>query len=174
MMALFSLTANAQKDKLDEVELLGVWKVESADGVFSGPLPNYDNEYKRPVSFSFNDGKVSFVEWEFTDGSTNWHQYLGYWVTHSSDRVILHILPANRNNVLLHFVVASYDNGKITLQTLSGDGNLYLAQDDSSNVSAARVDSSEDGKCYNLAGVELKTPNATKGIVILDGKKVLR
>lgn len=112
MMALFCLTANAQRDKLDEVELLGVWKVERADGMFSGPLPNYDNEYKRPVSFSFNDGKVSFVEWEFIDGGTNWHQYLGYWVTHSSGKVILNMLPANRNNVLLHFVVASYDNGK--------------------------------------------------------------
>ena len=96
----------------------------------------------------------------------------GYFVTHSSNRVILHIIPETQGHVWLNFVVTEYDNGKLTLETLSGDGTLYLKKQETNGVQAARVDAPADGRTYTLNGTE--AAGQTRGIVIQDGKKTVR
>lgn len=171
MMALFSLTANAQNFiiDLDNEELQGTWVVTSVTGVFNNI--GYEYAGKTPAVIKLKDGNYTYIE--FTDGSQC--IYKGYWLSSgNTGKYYLHLSPYNGGNTILNFRILQFQNGVLTLVTYDRMGTMYLHKDDSSNVSAARVDSSEDGKCYNLAGVELKTPNATKGIVILDGKKVLR
>lgn len=37
------MSAKAQVENLDEVELLGTWEYVSGDGIFTGRLPIYNN-----------------------------------------------------------------------------------------------------------------------------------
>ena len=166
------MVASSQRSMLDEVELLGSWQVTEGFGIFTGRLPIYNNSYQRPAGFSFKDGRVSYVSWEVATGDKYLEPYSGYFVTHSSNRVILHIIPETQGHIWLNFVVTEYDNGKLTLETLSGDGTLYLKKQETNGVQAARVDAPADGRTYTLNGTV--AAGQTRGIVIQDGKKTVR
>ena len=53
------MSAKAQVENLDEVELLGTWEYVSGDGIFTGRLPIYNNSYRKPVGFTFNDNRAA-------------------------------------------------------------------------------------------------------------------
>lgn len=178
-LALLCLTANAQVENLDEVELLGTWSVTDATGIFNNAqYPVYNNERKRPTAITFADNANSVIAWQFASGIDNQY-YPGYWITHTSNRYVLHMATrlgydGYTSLSLLNFVVTRFDGGMMSLQTLSGDGTLHLTKDTSAGVSAARMDAPDNGKAYGLNGVELPTPDAATGIVIQGGKKILK
>ena len=172
IMLAVGMTANAQRSMLDEVELLGTWQVTEGAGIFTGRFPIYNNAYQRPAGFTFNDGKTSFVTWEDVNLTPFDEAYDGYFVTHSSNRVILHIVPQTQGGVWLNFVVTDYDNDKLTLETLSGNGTLYLKKQETDDVQAAHADAPANGRAYTLNGIE--ADGQTKGILIQDGKKTVR
>lgn len=171
-------SAKAQVENLDEVELLGTWEYVSGDGIFTGRLPIYNNSYRKPVGFTFNDNQASVIKWEYVGESYDYQQYGGYWVSHTSERYILHILSDQSYSsgetrqgdiTTINFVVTKFANGEMILQTLSGDGTLSLKKQTASSVSSVETGAKSKGKAYTLNGVE--TSPSTKGIVIQDGKK---
>ena len=178
-LALLCLTANAQVENLDEVELLGTWNVTDAAGIFNNAqYPVYNNERKRPTAITFADNANSYIAWQFASGIENQY-YPGYWITHTSNRYILHMATrlgydGYTSLSLLNFVVTRFGDGMMSLQTLTGDGTLHLTKDTSAGVSAARMDAPANSKAYDLNGVELPTPDAAEGIVIQGGKKILK
>lgn len=84
----FGINASAQIENLDEIEIMGEWNVVNSDGCFYGKLPIYNNTYKRPISFTFNDNDDTIVGWEYADGNPSYSKYAGYWITHNSDRTL--------------------------------------------------------------------------------------
>ena len=172
------MSAKAQVENLDEVELLGTWEYVSGDGIFTGRLPIYNNNYRKPVGFTFNDNQASMIKWEYAGENYDYQQYGGYWVSHTSERYILHILSNQSYSsgetrqgdvTTINFVVTKFVNGEMMLQTLSGDGTLCLKKQTASSVSSVEADAKASGKAYTLGGVE--TTPTVKGIVIQDGKK---
>lgn len=166
--------AKAQVENFDEVELLGSWNVTSSDGIFDGRLPIYHNTYRKPVAFTFNDNTYSTIKWEYAGPDYDWEQSPGYWVTHSSDKYILHILLKRDYSTggdgisTLNFIVTAFDGGTMTLQTLAKDGAMQLSKEGSAGIRSTRSDAT-GGKAYRIDG----TPAAEsdKGIIIQDGKK---
>ncbi len=181
-LALLTLgmSASAQVENLDEVELLGSWNVTDGDGIFTGRLPIYHNSYRKPVAFTFNDNKASAIRWEYAGPDYDWQQIPGFWVSHTSDRYILHFLLNTDYSTggdglsVLNFVVTQFSNGAMTLQTLSGDGTMQLSKEETASVRSLSPDTTANGKAYDLNGVELLTPDTAKGIVIQNGKKTVR
>ena len=172
----FGINASAQIENLDEIEIMGEWNVVNSDGCFYGKLPIYNNEYKRPISFTFNDNDDTIIGWEYAVG-TSYLRYAGYWITHNSDRYILHILAnvdydGHTGPSLLNFVITRFGNDEMTLQTLSGDGNLYLNKNTSANIQNVYNAKSENNKIYSINGIELSEP--VKGINIQNGKKFIK
>lgn len=174
----FGINASAQIENLDEVEIMGEWNVVNYDGCFYGKLPIYNNEYKRPMSFVFKDNATTLIGWEFADGGIQYYKYGGYWITHVSDKYILHIL-ANidydryTGPSLLNFVVTKFDDNTMTLQTLSKDGNLYLNKNTSSGINGVYADDkTENNKIYSINGIEESEP--VKGVYIQNGKKYIK
>lgn len=175
------MSAKAQIENLDEVELLGQWEFVSGDGIFTGRLPIYNNSYRKPVGFTFNDNTYSIVKWEYVEQSYDYQQYGGYWVSHTSDKYILHLLSNESYSsgekrqgdvTMLNFVVSKFSNGEMVLQTLSGDGSMLLKKQTPSNVSAITAETTKDSKAYTLNG--MKASDTTKGIIIQNGKKTIR
>lgn len=170
-------SANAQVKNIDEVELLGNWTVVSGDGIFTGRLPIYNGAYKRPAAFTFNDNAESIVKWEYTGPDYSNEYYSDYWLTHTSERYILHILSyqsysgstGRREMSALKFVVTRFENDEMTLQTLSGNGAMYLIKDTSSGISAIGLNVARNNNAYTLNGT--KAPPTTKGVIIQNGKK---
>lgn len=174
---VFGINASAQIENIDEIGIMGEWNVVNSDGCFYGKLPIYNNEYKRPISFTFNDNDNTIVGWEFADGNPSYSRYAGYWITHNSDRYILHILAnvdydGYTGPSLLNFVITRFGNDEMTLQTLTGDGNLYLNKNTSANIQNAHNTKSENNKIYSVNGIELSEP--VKGINIQSGKKFIK
>lgn len=175
---LMGVTANAQIEGLDEIELLGTWYVMDRAGIFNNAqFPVYNNERKRPKAFTFTDNDNSSIEWEFAGGPSV-QQYPGYWITHTSARYVLHLITrlgydGYTSLSLLNFVVTQFDGSTMTLQTYSGDGTLYLTKDTSAGVNAARIDAPK-GTAYTIAGIKLPTPEKVKGVVIQNGRKVIK
>lgn len=173
----FGISANAQVENLDEVELLGNWAVVRGDGIFTGRLPIYNGAYKRPAAFTFNDNTESIVKWEYAGPDYSDEYYSDFWITHTSERYILHILSYQsysgstglREMSALKFVVTRFENGEMTLQTLSGDGTMYLIKDTSSGVSAVGSNVARNNNAYTLNGMEAAP--GTKGVIIQNGKK---
>lgn len=58
------------------------------------------------------------------------------------------------------------------LQTLSGNGTLYLKKQTASSVSSVKADAKASGKSYTLDG--MTATDTTKGIIIQNGKKKIR
>ena len=58
------------------------------------------------------------------------------------------------------------------LQTLSGNGTLYLKRQSASSVSSVKADAKASGKAYTLDG--MTATDTTKGIIIQNGKKKIR
>lgn len=175
------MPAKAQVENLDEVELLGTWEYVSGDGIFTGRLPIYNNSYRKPVGFTFNDNQASVIKWEYAGDSYDYQQYGGYWVSHTSERYILHILSNQSYNsgetkqgdvTTINFVVSKFANGEMILQTLSGNGTLYLKKQSTSSVSSVKADAKASGKAYTLDGKN--ATDTTKGIIIQNGKKKIR
>lgn len=177
MLLTVSLTANAQIENLDEIELLGTWNVIDKAGIFNtAQFPVYNSERKRPAAFVFADNSDSAVAWEFASG-IEYQYYPGYWLTHTSDRYILHMATRLGYNgytslSLLNFIVTRFSDNTMTLQTYSGDGTLYLTKDTSAGVRSVSMDAGENSKAYLLNGSV--APENSKGVVITDGKKVIR
>lgn len=100
-----------------------------------------------------------------------------YWLTHTSERYILHILSyqsysgstGRREMSALKFVVTRFENDEMTLQTLSGNGAMYLIKDTSSGISAIGLNVARNNNAYTLNGT--KAPPTTKGVIIQNGKK---
>lgn len=181
MIAFFVLgmSAKAQIENLDEVELLGQWEFVSGDGIFTGRLPIYNNSYRKPVGFTFNDNTYSIVKWEYVEQSYAYQQYGGYWVSHTSDKYILHLLSnesylsGEKGDVtMLNFVVSKFSNGEMVLQTLSGDGSMLLKKQTPSSISAITAENEKESKAYTINGIE--ATDTTKGIIIQNGKKTIR
>lgn len=175
------MSAKAQVENLDEVELLGTWEYVSSDGIFTGRLPIYNNSYRKPVGFTFNDNQASVIKWEYAGDNYDYQQYGGYWVSHTSERYILHILSnqsygsgeTRQGDVTtINFVVSKFANGEMILQTLSGNGTLYLKKQSASSVSSVKADAKASGKAYTLDG--MNATDTTKGIIIQNGKKKIR
>lgn len=175
------MSAKAQVENLDEVELLGTWEYVSGEGIFTGRLPIYNNSYRKPVGFTFNDNQASVIKWEYAGDNYDYQQYGGYWVSHTSERYILHILSNQSYDsgetrqgdvTTINFVVSKFANGEMILQTLSGNGTLYLKKQSTSSVSSVKADAKASGKVYTLDG--MTATDATKGIIIQDGKKKIR
>ena len=172
-----SLTANAQIENLDEIELLGTWNVVDKAGVFNTiQFPIYNNERKRPTAFVFADNSDSAIAWEFASG-IDYQYYPGYWLTHTSDKYILHMVTrlgydGYTSLSLLNFVVTRFSDNNMTLQTYSGDGTLYLTKDTSAGVRSVITDSLDNSKAYLLNGSV--APENSKGVIITGGKKTIK
>lgn len=180
LLLTLGISASAQIENLDEVELLGNWNVVSGDGIFTGRLPIYNGAYKRPSAFNFKDNTESVIKWEYVGPDYDYEYYADFWITHTSERYILHILSyqSYSGSIGLHeisalkFVVTRFENGEMTLQTLSGDGTMYLTKDTPAGVSAIRSNNANNGNVHTLGGVEL--PQAmVKGVIIQNGKKYI-
>ena len=178
VFALIIGKAWAQVENLDEVEIMGEWNVVDGDGIFTGRLPIYHNTYKKPMSFTFKDNDYTIVGWEYADGNPSYSKYAGYWITHNSERYILHILCdddydiGSPNMSLLNFIITQYSGSTMTLQTLSGDSNLYLNKNTASNIETVKTQVPENNKIYTINGVEVSEP--VKGINIKNGKKFIK
>lgn len=177
LSALIMGQAWAQVESIDEVEIMGEWNVVDGDGIFEGRLPIYHNTYRKPMSFTFRDNDYTVVGWQYV-GDTDYAWYAGYWITHASNRYILHILcdddynTGGKGTSLLNFIITQYDSVSMTLQTLSGDGNLYLNKNSSANIQNVHNAKSENNKIYSVNGIELSEP--VKGINIQNGKKFIK
>ena len=174
---VFSLRIFAQVKNLDEVEILGEWQVVDGDGCFAGRLPIYHNSYKRPFSFNFADNEVTVVGWQWIDG-VDYEGYAGYWISHTSDKYVLHILcnvdyDGHDNGIsLLNFVVTQFDGKTMTLQTLSKGGNLYLKRDsDTAAIGSVDLRNGTDSCTYTISGIKVDAPK--RGIYIRNGEKVI-
>ena len=170
-LLMLGMSASAQVENLDEVELLGSWNVTNGSGIFTGRLPIYHNSYRKPVAFTFNDNKASAIRWEYAGPDYDWQQIPGFWVSHTSDRYILHFLLNTDYSTggdglsTLNFVVTQFSNGTMTLQTLSGDGTMTLAKEETASVRSVATDAAVNTRAYRIDG----TPAAedAKGLVRL-------
>ncbi len=177
LLLTISLTANAQIENLDEIELLGTWNVVDKAGIFNtSQFPVYNSERKRPVSITFSDNNNSIITWEYASG-TDYQLYPGYWLSHTSNRYILHMVSrigydGYTSLSLLNFVVTKFSNGTMTLTTYDGNGTIYLAKENSTGVRAVSDSNRENGKDYQLNG-SVAAENA-KGVIISDGIKIVR
>lgn len=157
-----TLTANAQTD----IELLGTWNITGSWGDFKFNKGTIK-------AFQFADGNYTKIT--FVDGTQtiDWI-FKGYWITTvKTNNCLLHLLPWNSDESIVNFKIQDFEGGAMTLTTYDGKGTIILAKDTSAGVDAARMDAPK-GKAYGLNGVELPTPNAATGIVIRDGKKVVK
>lgn len=169
VLALACLTANAQNcvEWLDEIELLGTWNVTGSFGTFKYPNKG------TMQSVQFSDGNYTKIT--FLDGmkTVDWI-FKGYWITTAkTNNFLLHLLPWNSDESIVNFRIAEFADGVMTLSTYDGNGTIYLSKDTSAGVEAARMDAPK-GKTHTPNGVELPTPDAAKGVIIQEGKKILR
>lgn len=170
------MSTNAQSGMPNDVEMLGTWNVTESSGIFSGRLPIYHNQYRKPVAFTFTDNAPSVIKWEYAGPDYDYEQVPGYWITHSGDMFILNILLKTDYSTggdgisLLKFCITGIGNNSMTLQTLSGDGTMTLAKEGSSGIRATRSDA-PGGKAYRLNGTP--ATESDKGIVIQNGKKTV-
>lgn len=169
-LTLANLTAYAQYyvTSLDDIAIMGTWEMDNAVGNFN---PDFDSEYWdiKPVKFELNNSGYSSIH--FADGK-QWF-FKGYWITKAqTDKYFLHLLPWNGGQSIVHFRITQFDNGKMILDTYSGNGRVELSKA-TSGVQATRMDA-PDSKAYGLNGVELPTPDNATGVVIQNGRKVIR
>lgn len=174
LSALVCLNINAQiTSDLDEVEILGTWTVTARAGKFNAAqYPVYNNTRKLPIAFTFNDNKATLVNWQYAANS-GWEKYNGYWITHTSDKYVLHLLSGETydgysGSSLLNFVIYYYDGETMKLETIDEYGTLTLSKD-VSGIESAKAEKAKDGKVYGIDGVQVKNP--AHGIFIQDGKK---
>ena len=177
VLALACLTANAQNyvEWLDEIELLGTWNVTGALGNETPGTSWQRLKLHYPgsfVSFQFTDGNYTKII--VRDGiKTTDYTFRGYWVTKSNtNNCLLHLLPGNSESIV-NFKVTEFNDNSLTLATYDDSGTITLSKDTSAGVEAARMDAPK-GKAHTLNGVELPTPDASKGVIIQEGKKILR
>lgn len=70
-------------------------------------------------------------------------------------------------------VSLSENNGVGTLTTTVGDGGTVIAVDGTTGISGITIFEQVDGEIYNLQGHKVNAKNLTKGIYIINGKKLL-
>lgn len=178
LCALLSLTADAQiSADLDEVEITGSWSVTARTGKFNASqYPVYNNERKLPVAFNFKDNAETLIEWQFA-AQTQWQSYTGYWITHTSDRYILHLLAqkdystGGAGTSLLNFIIYYYDGNTMKLESIDSYGTLTLTKETTA-VASVTANAANGGRIYGLDGKPLKSPQS--GIYIQDGEKYIK
>lgn len=167
LLLMLAMSANAQINNLDEIEIQGKWDVYGFGGSFS----NFPFEYRlgnTPKYLELKDGNYT----RFYFPNNDW-MFKGYWLSCSqTGKYILHLLPWNSESVV-NFVVTMFDNGLLHLSTYDEKGWIELRKSDTDGIENVSVDTSKaDIKRYNLNGIEVGE-NA-KGIVISKGKKQLK
>lgn len=166
MLLTVSLTANAQIENLDEIELLGTWNVSGSFGAFS----YQDRGAIQAIEFS--DG--GYTRLTFLDGlqTVDWF-FKGYWITSAkANNYLLHLLPWNGGESIVNFRIKEFADNTMTLTAYNGNGTIILSKDTSVGVRSVSTDAGENSKAYLLNGSV--APENSKGVVISDGKKVIR
>lgn len=172
VFALACLTVKAQNYivNLDDITISGEWNLASTEIPmdFIKSLNAY--EYDIPLKIVLNDSGNSYI---VLGSGMSW-MFKGYWVTTAqTGKYFLHMMPYNSDESIVNFHIVQFDNGKMVLDTYKGNDRVEFSKDTSLGVPATRMDA-KTGKTYNLDGVELETPNNAKGVIIQDGKKILR
>ena len=165
---VLGVTAKAQYvSNLDEIELLGTWKVTAANGDIMGISDIV-------TSFTFNDGKDSFVEF-----SQNHVERVPIYIVGgtATGRYTLHLMrKVDYDGYLgissVNFEVYQFGNNTMTLRTYDKSVTIKLEKQSASSVSSVKADAKASGKAYTLAG--MTATDTTKGIIIQNGKKKIR
>ena len=163
------MSAKAQYvSNLDEIELLGTWKVTAANGDIMGISDIV-------TSFTFNDGKDSFVEF-----SQNHVERVPIYIVGgtATGRYTLHLMrKVDYDGYLgissVNFEVYQFGNNTMTLRTYVAGQTVWIQNEP--YVVAGVVSREKDkasGKAYTLDG--MTATDTTKGIIIQNGKKKIR
>lgn len=161
------MSAKAQYvSNLDEIELLGTWKVTAANGDIMGISDIV-------TSFTFNDGKDSFIEF-----SQNHVERVPVYIVGgtATGRYTLHLIRKTDYDGYsgissLNFEVYQFGNNTMTLRTYDKSVTIKMTKQSASSVSSVKADAKASGKAYTLEG--MPATDATKGI-IQNGKKKIR
>lgn len=173
LMCFVCITAKAQNyiTNLDDTALLGTWNVVGQLGNFK-----FDYEYdgKAAKSIQFSDGNYTTIT--FVDGiNTTNCTFKGYWIsTAQTDKYFLHLAPWNSAQSIINFRIVSFDNGAMTLTTYDNNGTLYLEKDNAAAIRSTKTDNVIKGKTYTLNGTQLPSGDDAKGVIIQNGKKVIK
>ena len=162
------MSAKAQYvSNLDEIELLGTWKVTAANGDIMGISDIV-------TSFTFNDGKDSFVEFAQNHVERVPVYIIGGTAT---GRYTLHLIRKTDYDGYMgissvNFEIYQFGNNTMTLRTYDKSVTIKMTKQTPSNVSAITVETTKDNKAYTINGME--ATDTTKGIIIQNGKKTIR
>ena len=162
------MSAKAQYvSNLDEIELLGTWKVTAANGDIMGVSDIV-------TSFTFNDGKDSFVEF-----SQNHVERVPVYIVGGTATGLytLHLIRKTDYDGYsgissVNFEIYQFGNNTMTLRTYDKSVTIKMTKQTPSSVSAITAENAKESKAYTINGMEAN--DTTKGIIIQNGKKTIR
>lgn len=160
---------------LDEVALMGDWKVTDYWGVWE------NLGYKWPIELQLNDCKNSLI---YTKSNSSTDPiplvFNGYWIGGTATgRYTLHFICRREYNSdytglsMVNFVIKNFDGNTLTIETYDGNGGATFTNDNS-GINEVKADTPEASNVYNINGIKTENPTAPGLYIRSNGDKFIQ
>lgn len=179
LLQSFNLFAQVE---INEFDLVGKWNLESYSGEFNykSTMGTLDKGLGHPnIIELYTDENIKYsvgkIMSEGPDQPSGYYtsEILDYFITYGSTR-ILHFTPKPISSpTILRFRIIKYNGEELELATFDGKGSLlYKRESVANNIRSLSASKEYNGEVYSINGSKIGD-NASKGIIIKDGKKII-